>query len=62
MATSRTPNDILNEAIAQRLLPLAYEVINDLLTNPDDKKTITLAKRLLPKQYPNSFEHPKEKQ
>jgi hypothetical protein len=51
---------IVDEAIVIRLLPQLYSIIDRLLDGNPDKKLIVDARRILPSNYKNSFERPKE--
>jgi hypothetical protein len=48
-------------AIIKVILPQLYSIIDRLLDGNPDKKLIVDARRILPSNYKNSFERPKEK-
>jgi hypothetical protein len=47
---------IVDEAIVKRVLPECYRIINELLKDNSQKQLILEAKRILPRQYSNSFQ------
>jgi hypothetical protein len=53
-----TPNQQIDRAIVQALLPQLYVVIDDLLDHAQGapKELVIRAKKLLPAIYPQSFE------
>ena len=54
-------SESVNTAIVNRLLPKLYSVIDRLVDGNPDKALIIEARRVLPSNYKNSFEKPKEK-
>ena len=51
----------VNTAIVNNYLPKLYSLIDRLLDGSPDKALIIDARRVLPSNYKNSFEKPKEK-
>ena len=46
-----------DEAIVKSVLPECYRIINELLKDNLNKQLILDAKRILPRQYLNSFQY-----
>ena len=54
-------SESVNTAIVNNYLPKLYSLIDRLLDGSPDKALIIDARRVLPSNYKNSFEKPKEK-
>jgi hypothetical protein len=59
--TNEEASESVNTATVNRLLPKLYSLIDRLVDGNPDKALIIEARRVLPSNYKNSFEKPKEK-
>ena len=59
--TPEEAGESVNTAIVNRLLPKLYSIIDRLVHGNPDKALLIEARRVLPGNYKNSFEKPKEK-
>jgi hypothetical protein len=59
--TNEEASESVNTAIVNNYLPKLYSLIDRLLDGSPDKALIIEARRVLPSNYKNSFEKPKEK-
>jgi hypothetical protein len=59
--TDEEVSESVNTATVNRLLPKLYSIIDRLVDGNPDKALIIEARRVLPSNYKNSFEKPKEK-
>lgn len=53
--------DSVNVVILKAMLPKLYSIIDRLIDGNPDKALLIEARRVLPSNYKNSFEKPKEK-
>ena len=53
--------DSVNVVILKAMLPKLYSIIDRLINGNPDKALLIEARRVLPSNYKNSFEKPKEK-
>jgi hypothetical protein len=59
--TNEEASESVNTAIVNNYLPKLYSLIDRLLDGNPDKSLLIEARRVLPSNYKNSFEKPKEK-
>jgi hypothetical protein len=59
--TNEEASESVNTAIVNNDLPKLYSLIDRLLDGNPDKSLLIEARRVLPSNYKNSFEKPKEK-
>jgi putative cell wall-binding protein len=59
--TNEKASESVDAAIVNNYLPKLYSLIDRLLDGNPDKALIIEARRVLPSNYKNSFEKPKEK-
>ena len=59
--TNEEASESVNTATVNRLLPKLYSLIDRLVDGNPDKALLIDARRVLPSNYKNSFEKPKEK-
>jgi hypothetical protein len=59
--TPEEASESVNTAVVNRLLPKLYSIIDRLVDGSPDKVLLIEARRVLPSNYKNSFEKPKEK-
>jgi hypothetical protein len=59
--TNKEASESVNTAIVNRLLPKLYSIIDRLVDGSPDKALLIDARRVLPGNYKNSFEKPKDK-